>query len=126
MIISHKYKYLFVELPHTASTAISKELRELYDGESILRRHSRYHDFLRQATPAEKQYFVFSGLRNPLDTIVTGYMKYKHNVSNFYTDPKNWQRNGGFVTETALKTYRTIQEENLSFEQYLRQIRKSA
>ncbi|RME48597.1 MAG: hypothetical protein D6796_06050 [Caldilineae bacterium] len=24
MIISHKYRYLFVDLPHTASTAISK------------------------------------------------------------------------------------------------------
>lgn len=123
MIISHKYKYLFVELPHTASTAISKELRDLYDGEAILRKHSRYHDFLRQATPAEKSYFVFSGLRNPLDTIVTGYLKYKHNAGNFYTDPKNWQRNGGFVSETALKTYRTIQQEDLSFEDYFRQVR---
>ncbi len=32
MIIRHRYKYVFVELPHTGSTAISEELRELYDG----------------------------------------------------------------------------------------------
>ena len=31
MIISHKYKYLFVELPRTGSTAISNELCEYYE-----------------------------------------------------------------------------------------------
>ena len=67
MIISHKYKYLFVELPLTASTAVSKELRENYDGESILYKHATYHEFLKIASPEEKKYFVFSGMCNPLD-----------------------------------------------------------
>lgn len=36
MVISHKYKHLFIEVPSTASTAISAELREHYGGELIL------------------------------------------------------------------------------------------
>ncbi len=122
MIISHRYKYLFIELPHTASTAISRELRELYDGEAILRKHSRYHDFLKIAGPAEKRYFTFSGIRNPLDIIVTGYLKYKHNAGNFYTNPKHWQRNGGFVSDIALQTYQVIQKTNMSFEEYFERV----
>ena len=47
MIISHKYKYVFVGLPLAASTAISKELCEQYDGKAILAKHSIYQDFLK-------------------------------------------------------------------------------
>ncbi len=42
MIISHKYKYLFIELPRTGTTAISKELRERYAGELIYEKHTKY------------------------------------------------------------------------------------
>ena len=31
MIISHQYKYVFVALPRTGTTAIEKEFKELYD-----------------------------------------------------------------------------------------------
>ena len=54
MIISHKYKYVFVGLPLAASTAISKELCEQYDGKAILAKHSIYQDFLKIATEEEK------------------------------------------------------------------------
>ena len=77
MIISHTHKYLFIELPMTGSTAISKELREQYDGVSILQKHSTYLDFLRVANEAEKQYFVFAGIRHPLDQVVSHYFKFK-------------------------------------------------
>ncbi len=40
MIISHKYKFLFIGLPFSASSAISKELYLEYDGEAYLRKHS--------------------------------------------------------------------------------------
>tara|TARA_R110002124_G_scaffold175649_1_gene343464 strand:- start:41 stop:211 length:171 start_codon:yes stop_codon:yes gene_type:complete len=56
MIISHKYKYLFVEVPHTGSTSISEELVANYDGHPILKKHSQYIDFLRQASKEEKDY----------------------------------------------------------------------
>jgi hypothetical protein len=83
MIISHKYRYLFVELPHTGTTAISKELRINYDGERALYKHATYDEFLRQATPDEKSYFTFSNIRNPLDDAISCYFKYKNQVKGF-------------------------------------------
>lgn len=83
MIISHKYRYLFVELPHTGTTAITKELRLNYDGESILFRHATYQEFLLHATEDEKRYFVFSCIRNPMDDAVSCYFKYRNQVKGF-------------------------------------------
>ena len=54
MVISHRHRYLFVELPRTGSTAIHRELIELYDGTAILQKHATYEDFLRGATEIEK------------------------------------------------------------------------
>jgi hypothetical protein len=79
MIISHQNRYLFVEIPHTGSTAISHELRANYHGEKILKKHSFYSDFLKIASPDEKKYLVFAGIRNPLDETVTRYFKTKGN-----------------------------------------------
>jgi len=83
MVISHKYRYVFVELPHTGSTSISRELCQQYDGHSILFRHATYQEFLRSASDDEKQYFVFSCIRNPLDDAVSCYFKYKNQVKGF-------------------------------------------
>ena len=55
MIISHKYKYLFIETPHTGSTAISNELQENYDGQRILHKHAYYFEFARQASEEERK-----------------------------------------------------------------------
>ena len=46
MIISHKYKYVFVGLPLAASTAISKELCN-YEGKAHTFQTSIYQDFLK-------------------------------------------------------------------------------
>jgi len=82
MIISHKYKYLFIQLEKTASTAIAKELRRNYEGIPILWKHARYEDFLKIATPEEKKYFVFAGIRNPLDIVVSRYYLRKLGIGN--------------------------------------------
>jgi hypothetical protein len=87
MIISHRYRYVFVELPRTASTAISHELRDRYDGISILEKHSLYQRFLRDASEDEKRYFVFSGIRNPLDDAVSRYFKLKTDHHDRFTNP---------------------------------------
>lgn len=87
MIISHRYKYLFVELPLTGSTAISAELRANYEGTSILQKHSTYHDFLRIASPEEASFFTFSCIRNPLDSAVSRYYKLKTNHRERFTNP---------------------------------------
>ena len=73
MIISHRHRYLFVEFPHTASTAIRRELLAYYDGSPILHKHATYVDFETTASAMEMEYFAFSGIRNPLDVAVTLY-----------------------------------------------------
>jgi len=70
VIISHKYKYVFIGLPLAASTAISKELCEKYDGKPILSKHSIYQDFLKIATKEEKGYKVIACARNPLGFLI--------------------------------------------------------
>ena len=60
MIISHKHKFLFIGLPFSASSAISKELHLQYEGESLLRKHSLYYEFKKGATKKELEYFVFA------------------------------------------------------------------
>lgn len=87
MIVSHRYRYVFVELPRTGSTAIARELRENYDGEAILMKHRMYHEFLRMAGSNERSYFVFSAIRNPLDDAVSRYFKLKTDHSQRHSHP---------------------------------------
>ena len=87
MIISHKYKFLFIGLPFSASSAITKELNKEYEGKPLLRKHSLYQEFLKIANDKEKKYFVFAVLRNPLDITVTVYEKMKSN----YIHEKQWE-----------------------------------
>ncbi len=120
MIISHKHKYLFVELPRTGSTAISRELRLNYDGEPILVKHATYEDFLKSATPEEKRYFVFSGIRNPLDDAVSLYFKYVTDHKHKFTDPERLQRTRGLVTFISLRRFRFVREAQPDFTTYLK------
>jgi hypothetical protein len=88
MIVSHRYKYLFVEFPHTASTAIRGELLAHYNGVPILHKHATHIDFKKIATAEEKNYFVFSCIRNPLDVAVTVYHKCRKLNSRITEYPK--------------------------------------
>ncbi len=115
MVISHKYKYLFVELPLTGSTAVSKELREQYDGSLILAKHSTYLNFLADATEEERSYFVFSAVRNPLDQAASHYFKYKSNHKNRFTDPERLSQNRGPGKYVDLKKFRYVCENNADF-----------
>lgn len=118
MIISHKHRYLFVENPHTATTAISRELRDLYDGMPALRKHASYEEFSRIASPEEKRYFVFAGVRNPLDEAVTLYFKLKTNHGGTFTDPKKRSQRGGHVTPSDLRRYRFVKANDADFATY--------
>lgn len=124
MIISHKHQYLFVELPHTASTAIGQELCQYYDGVQILHKHAHYFEFLRVANLKEKSYFTFAGIRDPLDVVVTLYFKVKTNHQNFFTDPIYWQKNGGHVTNKELRWFRFIKASGADFATYFKRFYK--
>lgn len=118
MIISHTYKYVFVELPRTGSTAISRELRDLYDGQLILRKHSTYRDFLKVASPVEKTYFVFGGIRNPLDDAVSYYFKLKTNHKQKFTDPNKLSRRKGLVNYIDNKLFHFLQRTDADFSSF--------
>src|SRR5258706_6588454 len=120
MFILDKYKYVFVELPLSGSTAVSNELCDLYGGEKILRKHSKYQEFLKIATEEQKKYFVFSGIRNPMDLVVSEFLKIKNNHKQRYTTPSEWRRNGGTLSDESLKLYDEITKNNLSFGDYFK------
>ena len=124
MVISHKHKYLFVELPRTGSTAISKELRRYYDGATFLRKHTTFLEFLKVASPEEKKYFVFSTIRNPLDDIVSLYFKYKTDHDKKYTDPVELNRRGPLVRYVDLLRFNSIQKNSLDFAVYFKRFHK--
>lgn len=115
MVISHKHKYLFVELPHTGTTAINRELCENYDGMRILGRHSNYYQFLKVASDEEKQFFVFSCLRNPLDVAVTKYFKFKTDHNRRYTDPRKIAKNRGLGHYLERKMFDFVQKTDADF-----------
>jgi hypothetical protein len=122
MIISHKYKYLFVELPRTASTAISHELCELYDGVPVLRKHATYYDFLKNANPEEQQYFVFSCIRNPLDDAVSYYFKLRTNHKDKFTNPKKLKRRKGLVNYIDRRLFSFIRSTNADFSTFFTRV----
>jgi hypothetical protein len=124
MVISHKYKYLFIELPRTGSTAISAELRANYDGSLILYKHATYLDFLKRARPEEKKYFVFSGIRNPLDDAVSAYLKYKTNHHQRFTNPTRLARNKSIIGYLDNHVFNYIKKTEAGFPTYLRQFYK--
>jgi hypothetical protein len=75
MVISDENRYVFVEIPQTASTALAAELRKNYGGRRIFRKHTDYSEFLRTASPGQKRYRVLATVRNPLDIVVSKFVK---------------------------------------------------
>ena len=120
MIINHEHRYVYVEVPRTGSSAVRKELRVMYGGQPILRKHASYRDFLRQATDDEKTYFVFSGVRNPLDVAVTRYIHLKGNVKDHFTDPWSIKVRNSIASKIERRIYAWIQRRDATFEQFLK------
>jgi hypothetical protein len=118
VIISDEHRYLFVEQPHTACTAIQAELQELYGGQRILEKHATYADFLRVATPDQKRYFVFSGIRDPLDEVVSLYFKYRTNHRKKYSS--RYDR----LTERQRQAWKFVTDEQADFGTYLRRFNR--
>ena len=123
MIISHKHKLLFIGLPFSASSAISKELYLQYEGEAVLRKHSLYHEFKKVAETQELQYFVFAVLRNPMEIAITVYEKMKANSKGNFTNPKFFTENGGHITKQHRKMFNFIQKK-ATFQQYFKEFFK--
>lgn len=121
MIICERYSLVFIESSRTGSTAISNELIENYGGKKILRKHSSYHDYLKHFS-SSKEMFFFSTVRNPMETVRSGYYKKKNNHKGHFTNSRkrprgirqHWNRCYGRLV------YRFIQSQNASFSNYLK------
>ena len=118
MIISHQHKYLFIELPRTGSTAVSKELIQHYDGTPILYRHATYDEFLRIASPKEKPYFVFSAIRNPLDDAVSLYLKYKNDHKGQFSALQHGRFFTRLINYPRLKRFSFVKNHDADFAAY--------
>jgi hypothetical protein len=115
MIISHAHRYVFVELPRTGTTAVEKELKEHYDGQVVMNKHSTYEQFLRVATEDQKQYFVFGSIRNPMDDAVSRFFKIKSNHSFRHTRLKSIKRRKGAVERYEDLLFRYVQGGDVDF-----------
>jgi hypothetical protein len=122
MIVSHKHRYVYVEVPRTGSSAVSMELREMYDGQSFLFKHATYRDFLRNATPDEKTYFAFSGIRNPLDVAVTRYTHLLEDTRGHFSEPEQIAMRRSVAGRLERRLYRWVQDTRPDFEAFLRRV----
>lgn len=115
MVVSHKYRFVFIEVPHTASHSISPELCEFYGGETIIRKHANLTQFMRQANADERSYYKFATVRNPLDAAVTDFFKLKGNHKGQYTNPDAFIENGGHVTTEHRRRFQFIKDNDADF-----------
>lgn len=119
MIISHKHKYIFVQLPRTGTTSIEKALLNQYDGELVSKsnRHMTYDKFLRHATDEEKKYFVFSTIRNPLDKTVSLYFKYKTDHHDYLHSSEKYRENI-FASILRRRQFRYVRDTQADFKSF--------
>ena len=121
MIVSNENRYVFVELPRTGTTAIGRELIENYGGERLpdLEKHATYSKFLATASPAQRDFFVFSCIRNPLDKTASLYAKYKSD-HHAYLDPNKTWRENPLAAAMRRRQFRFVKETNADFEAFFR------
>jgi hypothetical protein len=119
MIISHRHRYVFVEMPRTGSRAVANELIEFYDGHEILRHHATYTDFLRFASEDERTYFSFSSVRNPLDVAVTRYAHLLANKDNRFTEARQISIRNSLAARIERRIHHWIMRNDADFEAFL-------
>lgn len=119
VIVSHEHRYVFVEVPHTGTMAISQALRDNYGGDFVLRKHATYADFLRAATPDQKGYFAFAGVRNPLDLAVSRYFRFKNKERPIMGDPAWIARHGSVAQRMDQRVIDWIKRTDADFEAFL-------
>jgi hypothetical protein len=116
VILSQRHRYLFIEVPETASWAIRQELCELYDGESVLHKHSAYPEYARATRATGTKPFVFAAVRNPLDCLVSRYVKYL--AASWSADDLSDPIKMDFVEQGRMHR---VRQGKLTFAQYLKE-----
>jgi hypothetical protein len=109
---------VFVGIPFSASSAITKELIENYEGEFILSKHTNIPTLINELEININKYFVFGVYRSPIEILKSRYNKLRNNPCNRFSDKKYLRKNGGFVSEKAQRLSKLIREKNLTFIEY--------
>jgi len=120
MVISDVNRYLFIEVPQTASSALADELVEKYGGRRILRKHTDYAEFLRSASDHERSYAVFATVRNPLDIVVSKFAKARDNHRDRYGATKQEGTPWGHRFRPEAREYAFIARTGADFAAYVR------
>jgi hypothetical protein len=106
-IICRKYNLLFIMTPRTACTAVGQLLCEHYGGEfvpaeNILdprgmilvdRKHSTLSQLIHYKILTEedaRSLLSIAAVRNPFDSLVSGYFKQRLKYQPFLSDPSSW------------------------------------
>lgn len=120
MIVNFEKKFIFVGIPFSACSAISKELLEHYGCEVLLHKHASIPALL-LARPDIKivDFKIVAVVRDPMDASLTLYYWLKNNRNEHFTRSENFIEYGGTVTKRHRKLYSVIQKRNMNFEQYL-------
>ncbi len=126
MVKSKRYRFIFIELPQTATTAIAKELCQHFECESFLGKHSTYYEYCKTATEDEKKYTTVGSIRNPLDQAVSMFFKYKDDKGYREAFSKGSIKRKGYgsllrkflSTKRNKNRWKYIQENDPSFETY--------
>lgn len=125
MVVGRKHRYVFIEVPHTASTAVATELCVTYGGDPLYHKHSNYAEFYHLACEDERRYFALAGVRNPVDAVVTDYLRFRMNPNGQFTDPRMLAENGGWVRPMHLERFAYVNEGN-DFASYFERFYRSA
>lgn len=118
MIISEKYKYIFIGIPFSASSATSKELLLNCGGKYILSKHSNIPLLIKKTQIHVDDYVVFAIYRDPLDALFTLYSKMCADQNNVWTDNKYLRSKGGHVSRKAWLLSKLVRK-GLSFPSFV-------
>lgn len=118
MVISDKFKYVFIQTPMTGSSAVAEELKRNYHGQEILSKHALYSSFQAISRKEQQDYFVFSCVRNPLDKYVSNYVKLLNNHNERFTQPLNKDFRKAVFQLRDRRKYKKVQK-GCSFQEFL-------
>jgi hypothetical protein len=122
MIFSKENKYLFIEIPLTASWAIHHELCNYYGGTQILHKHASYAEFKAHYPDHAKDLFVFAAVRNPLDEIVSQYFKLINNHKNAFSNPES--ANQLLMDYVDYAKFKFVKDPGVTFAEYFRKFHR--
>ena len=120
MVISDVNRYVFVEVPQTASTALASELVENYGGRRIFRKHSAYMEFFRTASSEERRYRVLATIRNPLDIVVSKFVKARDDHGRLYAAQQMRGAPWGFRFRPEARERAFIAKHGPDFDRFVR------